>query len=362
MLNFRRTLLAGLALALGLAMFQPALAQDQGPIIGSDATVAQEDQQQSDGVRRVLIVGDQLAGGMGAGLTRMTANDDTVEVVNRFNETSGLTRPEIYDWAAAIPKMAEGKDFTTAIVLIGLNDRRDMRDGDKVLAFNSPEWVALYKQRIDAVIDALQAQHMQVFWMSEPSIGDPALEGDMLALTSYVKERVAAKGASFIDIRSPFLGPDGKYTDRGPDDTGADRRLRESDGVTFFKVGNNRLGQIALTALNAAPQPPTAALAPGSANVPDAAIIAPIAVAPDADLNPIIGQQGTDDTVIASATIGLAAAVANEKAARQAVSASIIGIAAAKGSNAETLFSTGLSGVAPAGRFDDFSAAGTTSP
>ena len=362
MLNIRAAMLAGLALVLGLALFQPVLAQDQGPVIGSDATVAQEDQQQSDGTRRVLIVGDQLAGGMGAGLTRMTENDDTLEVVNRFNETSGLTRPEIYDWAAAIPKMAEGKDFTTAIVLIGLNDRRDIHDGDKVLAFNSPDWVALYKQRIDAVIDALQAQHMQVFWMSEPVMGDAALDADMQALTSYVKERVAAKGATFVDIRTPFLGPDGKYADRGPDDTGADRRLRESDGVTFFKVGNNRLGQIALAALNAAPLGPMAAPAPDAATLPDAAIGAPIAVAPDADQNPIIGQQGMDDTVVANATVGLSAAVAGDKAARQAASDSIIGIAAAKGSNAEALFSTGLAGVAPAGRFDDFSAVVTTSP
>jgi hypothetical protein len=182
-------------------------------------------------------------------------------------------------------------------------------------------------------------------------MGDAALDGDMQALTSYVKERVAAKGATFIDIRTPFLGPDGKYAERGPDDTGADRRLRESDGVTFFKVGNNRLGQIALAALNAAPL--AAAPAPDAATSPDAAI-----VAPDADQNPIIGQQGMDDTVVANATVGLSAAVAGDKAARQAASDSIIGIAAAKGSNAEALFSTGLAGVAPAGRFDDFSAVG----
>ena len=180
----------------------------------------------------------------------------------------------------------------------------------------------------------------------------------MQALTSYVKERVAAKGAIFVDIRTPFLGPDGKYAERGPDDTGADRRLRESDGVTFFKVGNNRLGQIALAALNAAPLAPAAAPAPDAATLPDAASGAPIAVAPDADQNPIIGQQGMDDTVVANATVGLSAAVAGDKAARQAASDSIIGIAAAKGSNAEALFSTGLAGVAPAGRFDDFSAVG----
>jgi hypothetical protein len=356
-----------LAAATGLAMAAGLRAQDAAPVIGSEATAPQGDQlpadqlpidqQLNDGVRRVLIVGDQLAGGMGAGLTRMTDEDDTVDVVNRFNETSGLTRPEIYDWAAAIPKMAEGKSFNTAIVLIGLNDRRDMRDGDKVLAFNSSAWVALYKSRIDAVIDALQAQNMQVYWMSEPPIGDAARDSDMVALSSYFKERAEAKGATYIDIRTPLLGPDGAYTERGADDTGTDRRLRESDGVTFFKQGNNRLGQIALAALNAGPKPadvPVAVAAPVDAGV---GAVGLSAVAVDDDPNPVIGQQGADDTVVAKPVGQVAEAVEGDKAAREAASTSIIGIAAAKGSKAEALFNTGLSGAAPTGRFDDFSLA-----
>jgi uncharacterized protein len=349
MLKLSLRIVIGLVLWSGMAQSSLLFAQDQGPVIGSEATPpVTADQQPDDGVRRVLIVGDQLAGGMGAGLARMTEEDDTVEVVNRFNETSGLTRPEIYDWAAAIPKIAEGKDFTTAIVLIGLNDRRDINDGEKVLAFNSPEWVALYKRRIDAVIDALQASHMQVYWMSEPSIGDPQLDSDMKLLSNYAKERVLAKGATFLDIRTPFLGPDGQFTDRGPDETGTDRHLRESDGVTFYKAGNNRLGQIALAALNAAPQNLSVTTAPAET---------PVAVAPDADLNPVIGQQGTDDTVVANDTSGLSALVTSDNSRTRAVIDSTIGIAAAKGSQAEALFTTGIAGPAPTGRFDDFSAA-----
>ena len=339
-----------MVLVLGIGLNYPTIlrAQDQGPVIGSEATPPAISEQPDDGVRRVLIIGDQLAGGMGAGLARITEEDDTVEVVNRFNESSGLTRPEIYDWAAAIPKMAEGKDFTTAIVLIGLNDRRDMLSGEKVLSFNSPEWIQLYKSRIDAVIDALQAWHMQVYWMSEPSIGDPQLDSDMQMLSNYAKERVIAKGATFIDIRTPFLGPDGKFADRGADETGADRHLRESDGITFYKAGNNRLGQIALAALNAAPQVPSVA---------PQVDLAPVAGNPDTDQNPVIGQQGTDDTVVANDTSGLSAMVAADNSRTRAVIDSTIGIAAAKGSQAEALFTTGLAGPAPAGRFDDFSAA-----
>ena len=323
-----------------------AQAQDQTPPAEPPVAAAPQ-----DAVRRVLIVGDQLAGGMGAGLTRMTESDDTIQVINRFNESSGLARPEIYDWALAIPKMAEGKSFTEAFVLIGFNDRRDMHDGDKTLKFGTPEWDALYRARVDSVIDALAAQHIQVYWMGEPPMGDPAMDADLQNITSLQKERVAAKGASFIELRSPFANAQGGYTDRGQDDTGVERRLRESDGVTFFKQGNNRLGQIALAAIKSGPLPnvpaaPTAGMPAASAQ----------AVSSTDDQGPIFGQDGVDVANAAQGSKDIAVSVEQDKVVKQADAESSIGIGAAKGSNAETLFTTGIAVPAPAGRFDDFTA------
>lgn len=312
-------------------------------------------QDQLPEVMRVLVIGDQMAGGMGAGLIRIAGGDTTFQVINRFNESSGLARPEIYDWAAAIPKIADGKNIASAIVLMGLNDRRDIRITDKILKFGTPEWNTVYQQRMDAVIDALVAQHIKVFWMGEPPMGDPALDADMQNLTAIIKDRVEAKAAAFIDLRTPFLSPFGGYTDRGPDETGTDRRLRESDGVTFFKMGNNRLGQIALAAVKSAGSVPPAA--------PNAPVVAPpvplvdVAPLPKPENNgPIFGQEGMEDFNVA-ATQGskaLTAAVAQDLAAKAAASASSIGIGAVRGSQAEALFTKGLAGLAPAGRFDNF--------
>ena len=316
-------------------------------LIAALSTMAQAQDQtaaQQDTSRRILIIGDQLAGGMGAGLTRMVENDSTIQVVNRFNESSGLARPEIYDWAQAIPKMAEGKNFTTAFVLIGFNDRREIRDGDKTLKFGSPEWDALYKTRVDAMIDALTAQHIQVFWMGEPPMGDPAMDADLQNITGLQKERALAKGAGFIELRSPFANAQGGYTDRGQDDTGADRRLRESDGVTFFKPGNNRLGQIALAAIKTG-APALAVASPA---------IAPILAPTIDDQGPIFGQEGVDIASSAQGNNEIVVAVEHDKVLKQAAAESSIGIGAAKGSNAYALFTTGTSAPAPAGRFDDF--------
>ena len=330
-----------------LASSHLALAQDAPPALAQDA---------APDVKRVLIIGDQLAGGMGAGLARLAQDQGNIQVINRFNESSGLARPEIYDWAAAIPKMTEGKNISAAIVLMGLNDRRDIKLADKVLKFGSPEWNALYQQRVDGVIDALAVQHIRVVWMGEPPMGDPALDADMQNLTAIVQSRVMAKGAAFVDLRTPLLNAQGGYTDHGPDDTGVDRRLREGDGVTFLRLGNNRLGQIGLAALNSGAAPLIASLPQGVMPAAPVANATPVIPAP-VDNGPIFGQEGMEDLNAAAAqgSTALSAAVEQDKLMKAAQAASSIGIAAAQGSNAEALFTKGLAGAAPAGRFDDFS-------
>ncbi|MBG1233126.1 SGNH/GDSL hydrolase family protein [Aestuariivirga litoralis] len=352
-----------------LAFFSLLLVLWSGLAFAQDQAATPPTEAPPDDTRRVLIIGDQLAGGMGSGLARMAQGaGEPVLVTNRFNESSGLARPEIYDWAAAIPKMIEGKNFTSALVLMGLNDRRDMRDANgAMLKFGTPEWDTLYKTRIDAVIDALAGQNIQVLWMGEPPMGDPALDADMQNVTALIKERVEAKGAGFVDLRTPFLGPNGGYAQRGPDDTGADRQLRESDGVTFMKVGNNRLGQAALQALKSGPAPPaspvvatpdvTAPAAPAQTPPAQTAAVPTPPAAPVDDQGPIFGQEGDDNAVASTGSKDINAAVEKEKAIKKAASESIIGVAAAKGSSAEALFTKGIAPPPPTGRFDDFTAA-----
>ena len=341
---------AGMMVGLIFLFFQLnfSFAQDAVPEIGSAAT----DQSQPvivQDTQRILIVGDTMGGGMGAGLTRVIGNDPQYEVVNRFNEASALSRPDRYDWAASIPKIMDGKNFSIAVVLIGLNDRQDIRNDTARYTFNTPEWTVAYKANVDAVIDALLAQKVKVIWLGEPPMGDPAYDADMQIVTALQKERALAKGVTFVDLRAPFLGAGGAYSDRGPDETGADRRLRESDGVTFFKVGNNRLGQIVLDAIkNGTVTPVTAPAADASAAV----VQAPAAV--DDGTGPVFAQEDQNGQALLHSGGDVVASVATQTANAAAVAASSIGIAAPTGSSAEKMFTLGISPTAPPGRFDDF--------
>ncbi len=333
----------GIIVALGIPLL--AMGQDTTPLIGSQASEPQTDLVApilNDGIYRILVIGDSLAGGLGAGMVRMASNEEGFEVVSRFNESSGLTRPDVYDWARAIPKIMEGKNFNAVVVLIGMNDRQDIRSDAGPLAFISPEWTKAYQANTDAIADALKMQNVKVFWLGEPPMGDPAYDAEMKTVAALQKDRVIAKGFNYIDTRPLLLASDGSYMDFGPDDTGEMRKLRQRDGVTFFKQGNNKFGQLILAAIKAN----NSGAASESAT--------PVALAPTTEVapsSPIFGQsdanggavvQDTNDVIASAKPVGVKTAANNLNSA-------------ASGSSAEKLFNQGEATVAPLGRFDDFS-------
>ena len=163
------------------------------------------------------------------------------------------------------------------------------------------------------------------------------------------KERALGKGITFVDLRAPFLGPDGNYNQRGPDDTGVDQKLRQNDGITFFKLGNNRIGQLVLAALKNNVPAPTVPVTLGPALV----AVAPANV--DGATGPVFGQQDQNGQEILHDGGDVVASVEIQNANAAAIAASTIGVAAAAGSAAERLFTLGVAMPAPIGRFDDFS-------
>lgn len=337
---------ASLCLFLG-SVLVPAQSFENAPIMGSQST-EEVIQQPVDDTYRILVIGDALAGGLGAGLSRMAEPEPRFEIVNRFQETSGIARPEVYDWAKSLPKIMEGKDFKAVVVLLGANDRQAIREGDFRLVFNTPEWTAAYETKIDELLDVLNGAGVKVFWVSIPPMGDAKYDADMQILAALQKQEVQSKGQIYVDLRGAFLGPDGNYTDKGPDDTGEVRKLRSRDGVTFFKQGNNRFGQLLLAEINrviGAGQIETTPAFTPKVDLP------PPAVA----VVPMFGQQNVDGTTVTfqpdSKLISELSRVLAGNIVVPAISRSDI----VPGSEAEKLFILGQAQPAPAGRFDDFS-------
>ncbi len=328
----------------------PVLAQSVVTVPESPALeILSTDPAAQDNVYRILVIGDALAGGLGAGLVRMAALEPGFEIVNRFQETSGIARPEVYDWAGNLPKIMEDKEFDAVVVLMGANDRQSIKSGDFRYVFNSPEWITAYKAQTDALLDILNKMKVKVFWLAIPPMGDALYDADMKAVADLQKQEVVAKGATYVDLRSAFLNPDGSYTDKGVDETGVVRKLRERDGVTFLRPGNNRFGQLLLAEINTNKdiKPPDAT--PPSA--PALTVVAPTIP----DTVPTFGQTTGDGSIAVFQPPKPQLAETPEAVAPGAPVQAVSRADIVPGSSAEKLFVQGTAEKAPAGRFDDFS-------
>jgi uncharacterized protein len=348
--------------------------ESQAPLMGSEAlpspSVPATDGSTgfggADGIYRILVVGDNLAGGLGAGMSRMVQDDPRYEIVNRFNESSGLARTEFYDWPSAIEKIVADNPIDAVVVLLGVNDRQEIREGNARYPFKSPNWIKGYTANIDRLLAAAKAANAGIFWVSIPPMADPVFDADMRYVADLQSRQVVAAGGHVVDVRSAFLAPDGSYVDRGPDETGAERKLRSRDGITFYKQGNNRFGQLVMAEVNKlatgnaviAPQDPsvvTSNVATAKTTIPAPASLG-VTVVTEA---PSFGQDGLDGEAISFKADAIQPTSPGPKSVAQrvvlenGVTRGDVKLTAKIGSEAQRLFVDGVLPAAPTGRFDD---------
>ena len=369
-------------LAAALLWIVPAAAQaTDGPLMGSSASdgMAQPqapveepsapDQPPAADDRRiveVLSIGDALGGGLGAGLSRVTEPGGDYDVSIRFNEESGLARPEVYDWAATVPKILEGNAYDVIVVMLGANDRQMIRDGEMRYDFGTPEWAGAYAKQANLLLDQLAASNARVIWVAPPPMRDPDYDAAMKSIAALQKDLVEKRGMTFLDLRKQFTNPDGTYTDSTTDGAANIVKLRGRDGISFFKAGNNLMGEQVLAAIKAGEAPATPAVPVYSADdTPSektSRLDRPEASKTDSeakpDAVPLFGQAVMDaepytvqpEGVTANAILLAAGDLGPEAALKT------LRDIAPSGSGAERLFKFGTPESAPAGRPDDFTA------
>lgn len=345
--------LSAIGLAVLLAATAAAAQSPDVPVMGSSATgEGAASAEAGKHLTQILVLGDAIGGGIGAGLQRVSEAGGTYQVSMRFNEESGLARPEVYDWAATLPKILASNPYDVIVVMIGANDSQAIRSGDARYAFGSEGWVKAYEANVDTLLDLLSKSGAKVIWVSQPPMKDPGYDDALKAISALQRARVEARGMTFLDIRPALLNPDGSFAETSKDEAGNTVRIRSRDGITFFKAGNNRVGRAVLAAIEddhgtAPAQTP----GPGKTSQQQ----------PQAQSGPqvpLFGQAMVDGGIYTVSPEGVTAnamLLAGGGLDPQSALKTLRSIAP-QGSNAERLFKLGEPAEAPRGRSDDFSA------
>ncbi|MCB9960041.1 MAG: DUF459 domain-containing protein [Rhodospirillaceae bacterium] len=203
-----------------------------------------------DGPIHILVIGDSLADGLWAGVYRRTRGFDDVTVERHTRVSSGLSRPDYYDWNAEIDEVIADEDMDIAIVSIGLNDGQPVfYEGRWDHDFGTEEWDRIYRERVVAFMTELADAGIPTFWLGLPTVRSAEFDQRVQHMNDIYREAAAETGVYFVETRAITADASGAYAAYLNDEDGRQRLMRANDGIHFTGPGYEMLGQALVDAI-----------------------------------------------------------------------------------------------------------------
>jgi uncharacterized protein len=198
---------------------------------------------------RVAVVGDSLASGLGVSIERVLRPALT-KVTKQGRISTGLSRPDYFDWPAALKQIMDGYRPDLVVVMTGVNDNQGLLspDGHLQTAVGTYEWPRAYEQRVEDFTRIAVDNGAHVVWVGLPIVSDKD-RWELFQRQNDIFERVAANtpNVTYVDTWDRFATPDGSYSAFYRDD-GKVELIRESDGIHFNGTGYEMVADAAVQA------------------------------------------------------------------------------------------------------------------
>lgn len=191
-----------------------------------------------DVAHHLLVMGDSLAHLLAGGLEEALEDRPDLAVLARAKADSGLVRSDFYDWPrVAADLLAGDQKISLGVMMIGLNDRQAIREGETVHEPLSPRWLELYRERIAAVTQVFAAKRVPLIWVGAPPVQNGRLSADFVTFNEQYRQQAERAGGQYVDLWGAFVDSESRYTAMGPDVSGQTMRLRLGDGIHFTTAG-----------------------------------------------------------------------------------------------------------------------------
>ncbi len=209
---------------------------------------------------RVHVAGDSMAQPLGYALQRLVVDDPRVAVTLDFKISTGLVRPDYFDWLERIamtldPRFGQpnGPKPEVIVFFVGGNENQNMRVGIReVLLVGTPEWAEAYAERAARIMDIAGRGGSRVVWIGMPVIRDPAFNAAALRVNQTVSKAAEVRPwVHFVDIWAMFSGPDGDFAPFLPGPDGAPIQVRDEDGIHLSSDGTRVVGDEVFSVLGA---------------------------------------------------------------------------------------------------------------
>ena len=189
-----------------------------------------------------LIVGDSfmaVGGGLGDVVEKTVLNYGNT-TVNRYGMvSSGLSRPDYFDWNSQAEKLVSKYKPDIVIAMFGANDNQNLTDksGNFVAKYGEQSWVDEYSNRVSDMLSIFEENKIIVFWVGLPVMREKWFSEKVAKLDSiYDDECQKRQNAYFVSTWRTLADSDGKYSAYLKNGQGRNELARIRDGIhlTYF--------------------------------------------------------------------------------------------------------------------------------
>ncbi len=225
---------------------QEAPREREDPTVGTvytSAAAADADAKRTEPPQEyVVVIGDTMAEQLAQGLAEgFFTEHPEVAVIKRVRAASGHVRQDFHNWVTQAESIVAGERATAFVVMLGVNDRQQLRDEKGAHEFRSDRWRELYAKRVDDFLAKLKEKNTPIYVVGMPAISLQRGSADMQYINEILRERAARAGVRYVDVWEGFVDEQGQFSYSGAAMDGQMRRLRAGDGVHFTRFGSRKL-------------------------------------------------------------------------------------------------------------------------
>lgn len=202
---------------------------------------------------RVLMAGDSVLRDFSESVLRLTADDPRLAITPHYEIATGLTRPDAYNWPAALVDDVAATDPELVIVMFGGNDGQGIIEPDGTVhqRVSDPGWAPEYARRVGALMDQLRGDgDTLVYWVLQPPMRDADFDARIDIIDGvYEAEAEDRPWVEIVDTTPLFGTPSGEYADNLPGVDGTVTDLRQGDGIHLSRDGADLLATYVLDLL-----------------------------------------------------------------------------------------------------------------
>ncbi len=199
---------------------------------------------------RLYVAGDSMNQVFGSSLVNLAEETKLVKGKNDYHVSSGLSRPDFYDWPQRLVDQTVEFKPDAAAVLFGANDGQDVYYKGKVLKVGTKAWQEVYAKRVGKAMAILTKGGRRVYWVGNPIMKDYRYR-ERIAMMNHVYQAEAEKrpGVMFVSTWAALANEKGSYAEYLKDDNGDQVLMRAPDGIHLTRAGGDRMAQVVLDAI-----------------------------------------------------------------------------------------------------------------